>query len=173
MKTQNHASPVQCGQGAKCLSPLLLCVGLLLPLAIALVGCAVQAPSPRWLMYTEPDVSRVPVAFLNGYTVPGNLLSPVRAFVFAVDGGRVENGRERGSVSVPILPGKRVISLQIGQGNAYARADLTLEAGAGKDYAIRVATDLGARGNSYCDFWIIDAKTNAVVTKAVRSYVIR
>jgi hypothetical protein len=140
-----------------------------------LSGCvAPVAPGPRWLYYEEPVVSREPVAFLFGNGQPGEVLVPVRAFVFAVDTKRVVNGKERWNLPVPIRPGTRTISVEVNRGSAYSRVDLSLNAEAHKDYAIRFATDMvSGGGNSFCDFWIIDSKTLTPVTKVQRGYVIR
>ena len=147
--------------------------GLLL-FACLVSGCMAPPPTPgpKWLYYEEPIVSREPVAFLFGRGQPGEVLVPVRAFVFAVDDKRVESGKDRWNVPIPLRPGSRVVSVEINRGSAYARVNLSLNADAGKDYGIRFATDLGG-ANSFCDFWIIDAATGAPVTKVQRGYVIR
>lgn len=146
----------------------------LLVITIVLAGCSAPPVHPglKWLHYEEPEVSREPVAFLFGNGVPGEVLTPIRAFVFAVDDKRVYNGADRWKVPIPIRPGTRLITVEVNRGSAYARVNLSLNAEAGKDYSIQFSSDLG-RANSFCDFWIIDRITRAPVTKVQRGNVIR
>ena len=147
--------------------------GLLL-IAVVLTGCSAPPVHPglKWLHYEEPDVSREPVAFLFGNGAPGEVLTPIRAFVFAVDDKRVYNGADRWKVPIPIRPGTRLITVEVNRGSAYARVNLNLNAEADRDYSIQFSSDLG-RSNSFCDFWIIDRITRAPVTKVQRGNVIR
>ncbi len=152
---------------------LLSAVGLLL-IAVVLAGCSAPPVHPglKWLHYEEPEVSREPVAFLFGNGAPGEVLTPIRAFVFAVDDKRVYNGADRWQVPIPLKPGTRLITVEVNRGSAYARVNLSLNAEAGRDYSIQFSSDLG-RANSFCDFWIMDRITRAPVTKVQRGNVIR
>jgi hypothetical protein len=91
-----------------------------------------------------------------------------------VDNIRVENATDRWSIPLPILPGRRVITAEFNYGNRYARTDLEIMALDGQDYVIKFTTDAGLpRGDSFCEFWIEDAKSGTALTTVMRENLLK
>ena len=138
-----------------------------------LLGCASSpAPVPPELLYQGPTAENSPL--IIGSREPTWFAADLIAFVASVDVKVISGGRERWDRPIRIESGKRRIGAQFSRGIFLARADLEFSAVDGRSYELRHSSDVSPMGgNSYCDFWIIDAKTQAPVSQLVRAPVSR
>ncbi len=92
------------------------------------------------------------------------------AYVAAIDGVPVAAGREGWNAPVTLTPGRHRLTVAFARGAFAARADLVLEARSAAAYRLQFATDAHLfGGNSYCDFWIVDAGSGVEAAPKVRA----
>ena len=141
---------------------------LLVSACLLFSSCIMPAPVPG-PFYISPKVTEEPTAFLTGSARNNTIGSLFSAFPFAIDNLRVENASDRWSIPLPLRPGRRIINAEFNYLNRYARADLELAAKEYEDYVVKFTTDAGLpRGDSFCEFWLEDAKSGKALTSVVR-----
>lgn len=154
---------------------LILCLSVL-------AGCGPPPNDRKIPTYAPPIGESTALATIQGSDVPNKfpLLDSRTAWVIAVDGYRVAKAKLRGdglplpvdrgdwNSAVVIPPGNRKIysGFQFGVGTygSYSEAVIPFNAQPGHSYRVRVET---RGGLSTCDFWIVDDRTNTVVSEIV------
>ncbi len=139
--------------------------------ALVLAGCAtppapsggvtpVATPTAPPAPAPVPAKIELPPASIHGSQETSTLLDNFTAFITAVDGQAVVNGRKGWDLSLPLTPGKHRLAVEFNRGVFLARAELELVAQPGASYELRHTSDAQVYGqHTYCEFWIADLAT--------------
>lgn len=144
---------------------------LLVALAVPLSGCVSVPQFPDDLKYVMPSeneagVSRI-VATMIDDKVP--LFDHDNTYVYAIDGKKVMLEKKQWDQPVFIRPGPRDITLGFEKGAHMLFAKVHLNIAPSTVYRAVSACKTGFLGNfEYCDFWIVDASTEAAVSEVMR-----
>lgn len=141
-----------------------LVLALLAGLAAGLGGCATQPVEGRDYIAPAPGVQ--PVATIVG-AAPKNgsfFGGSASAYVLMVDYLTVINAADSASQPLRLAPGPHHLTCEYRYSNFVSRATFKLNVVAGAAYQLRYEATTGdAADRRYCDFWIIDTASGAIV----------
>lgn len=132
----------------------------------------IAAPAPAAPVTPAVAAVAVRTATIKGSQESSILLDNYTAFVSAVDGKKIEAGRNGWDTSLALEAGRRLLSVEFNRGVFLARTKIELEAVANAAYELKYTTDAELFGhNSFCNFWIVDLRTGLTVTLTKKAVV--
>ncbi len=143
-------------------------------LAILLAGCATTPEAPSADDY-QPPAAGASVATLKGSRITeGGMFGDVHTgFVNMIDLKSVFNAADHWDQPITLTPGRHAIMAEYHFSNFKARMNLVLTASAGSSYQLMIKTghESTLESRLYCDFWIVDTATGAIVAPVHRAQV--
>lgn len=151
----------------RCL-PLIAIAGGLLVAA----GCKSVSKPPAQSGYNAPSPGTEVATLIGTRRRPGLLAEDHLGYVLLVDSRFVANAEKAWNQPLAIAAGRRVITAEYRNGTSTARADIVLETKPGASYQLKIVNGTeGTDGRRFNDFWIVEARTGAVVTSVYHTSV--
>jgi outer membrane biosynthesis protein TonB len=146
------------------------------PMAVTPAPAPAATTAPEPMPAPEPVAAPKPVpvvtakpASITGSEESSTMFDNFTAYITAVDGQSVKAGRSGWNTALPLAAGPRRLAVAFMRGVFTAQADLTFTARPAAAYQLKFATDAQIFGkSSYCEFWIVDARTGEKVIEPTR-----